>query len=122
MPDRDSLTPEGAIRRVTFDPPVSDRYTGRVRKTFRALQAGALACAGLALVGSVAGLLGCLTPAERRALSVADCVAQRALALPDRELPANPWEVTSEDLALAIQVVDGVRACRRAAADPPDGG
>ena len=73
--------------------------------------------AGLATVA------GCLTPAERRALSVADCVAQKALGLPDRQLPANPWEVSSEDLALAILVVDGVRACRRAAAEPaPDGG
>ncbi len=77
--------------------------------------------AGLLVGASVASvsLTGCLSPAERRALTVADCVAQKALELPDRELPANPWEVTGDDLALAIEVFDGVRACRRMA---PDGG
>ena len=71
-----------------------------------------------ALVG--AGLAACMTAAERRAVTVADCVAQLALDLPNVELHEHPAEVTSDDLRLAVFIVDGVRACRRGL--EPDGG
>lgn len=79
--------------------------------------------AGL-VVGTGLGVcsVGCMTDAERRAVTVADCVAQMALGLPQRALPKNPADITEEDLLLAVQVVDGVRACRRAASAAPDGG
>lgn len=75
----------------------------------------------LAVVALLAAT-GCLTDAERRTLSVADCVAHMALALPQRDLPQRPGELTEDDLVLAVQVVDGVRACRRHAPPVPDGG
>lgn len=90
-----------------------------MRGSPRALVAGAVMGAG---VGACWHATGCLTAAERQALSVADCVAQMALALPQRDLPQRPGEVTSDDLVLAVQVVDGVRTCRRSAAAAPDGG
>ena len=97
---------------------MTSKLVGR-SSNLRAVLAGLIVGASLGLVSLVPG---CLTPAERKALSVADCVARKALDLPDRELPANPWEVTGDDLALAIEVFDGVRACRRAAGPAPDGG
>jgi hypothetical protein len=79
--------------------------------------------AGL-IIGTGVGVcsFGCLTPAERRAVSVADCVAQMALALPQQELPDDPVGITEDGLGLAVQVVHGVAACRKANAPPPDGG
>ena len=76
-----------------------------------------------ALVAGLLGLAGCLTPAERRAVSVADCVAQMALGLPQQPLPERVGTITDDELVLAVLVLDGVRACR--AAHPPvtaDGG
>lgn len=85
----------------------------------RALLAGALV--GLCL--GVLSLSGCASEADRRALSVADCVARMSLALPPDELPDSPAEVSAEDLLLALQVMDGVRSCRRQPEAPtPDGG
>lgn len=92
----------------------------------RAVLAGALVGLGF---GVCLQAVGCLSDAEKRALTVADCVAQLALRLPDRRLPRSPQEVTSDDLELAALVVDGVWLCRNAggavftAADPfVDGG
>lgn len=85
----------------------------------RALVTGAVVGAG---VGACWFGVACMTDAERRAVSVADCVAQMALGLPQRPLPQRLVEVTEEDLLLVVQVVDGVRACRRAATPAPDGG
>lgn len=82
-------------------------------KNIRAVMAGLLLGAS---VGSVAVAGGCISAEERRALSVADCVARLALSLPQRDLPRHPNEVTGEDLLLAIQVVDGVRMCRHGSA------
>jgi hypothetical protein len=82
-----------------------------MRRSFRAVLAGALVGLGL---GVCVQALGCLSAEERRAVSVADCVAQLALGLPDRRLPRSPSEVTSDDLALAALVVDGVWLCRNA--------
>lgn len=77
----------------------------------RAVVAGALVGLGLGVCLQAAG---CLSDAEKRALTVADCVAQLALGLPERQLPRHPHEVTSDDLALAALVVDGVWLCRNA--------
>lgn len=80
--------------------------------------------AGL-LVGTGLGVcsVGCLSPEEKRAVSVADCVAQMALSLPDRDLPDDLTALTEDGLYTAVQVVRGVNACRRAHPKPsPDGG
>lgn len=84
--------------------------------THRALVTGALLGALLAAAGSVIGVAACVSPAERRALTVADCVARLALALPDRDFPRSPGDLTGDDLVLAVAVLDGVRACRRGGA------
>jgi|ERR1044071_6995800 hypothetical protein len=93
-----------------------------MRANLRALVAGMLLGGGLGAV-----IFGCLTPQERRAVTVADCVAQMALGLPDVPLPEDPGELTREGFWLAQRVVGGVRTCRHAEPElvtawPGDGG
>lgn len=83
----------------------------------RAIVAGLLVGMGLGICS-----VGCLSPAERRAVSVADCVAQFALGLPPTELPDEPVQLTEDGLALAVDVLHGVNACRKANPPVPDGG
>lgn len=89
------------------------RWLSAVRAATRPVVAGLLIGTGLGICS-----VGCLTPAERRAVSVADCVAQFALGLPETQLPDDPVQITEDGLALAVQVVHGVAACRKA--HPPD--
>ena len=77
--------------------------------------------AGL-VVGGCLGAVSCLSAGEKRAVSVADCVAQLALTLPDRAIPREPLQLTQEDLLLAAAILDGVQTCRRAHPMAPDGG
>lgn len=83
----------------------------------RAVVAGLILGTGLGVCS-----VGCLTPAERRAVSVADCVAQFALGLPDEQLPEDPVQLTEGGLALAADVLHGVSECRKANPPVPDGG
>lgn len=83
----------------------------------RAMVAGLLLGTGLGVCS-----VGCLTPAERRAVSVADCVAQFALGLPEQELSDDLTALTEDGLWVAVQVVHGVNACRKAHPAVADGG
>lgn len=83
----------------------------------RAVVAGLILGTGLGVCS-----VGCLTPAERRAVSVADCVAQMALGLPDRDLPDDLTKLTEDGLWVAVQVVHGVNECRKAHPVQLDGG
>lgn len=83
----------------------------------RAVLAGLVVGAGLGVCS-----VGCLNAKERRAVSVADCVAQKALGLPEADLPTDPVELTEDGLALASQVMRDVKECRAANPPPSDGG
>ena len=63
------------------------------------------------------------TPEQRRAVSVAQCIAGVAATLPvGSELPLSSPELTNEDLDLALALVRGVRQCRQSWPSPDAGG
>lgn len=68
--------------------------------------------------------LACASAEQRRAVTVAQCMARVASDIPPSALvPRDPADYTLDELILAAAVVDGLRACRAPAApeDAPTG-
>jgi hypothetical protein len=83
-----------------------------------------LVWAALLLVVGWVVVTGCSsTPEQRRALSVAHCIAGIAEQLPPPSpLPESAPELTNEDLEVALVLIRGVRKCRELAHAADAGG
>jgi hypothetical protein len=78
----------------------------------------------LGTVAVTAALIACTHTEEQRVVSVAECLAQMLETTLEKDpsaqlLPTKLSELSEDDLNLAINVVDGVRACRHKVAAQP---